>query len=225
MRYFADYIKGKPYQKTVLWENSSPTSNFANQNITLSDDMTNYDQLELTWAYATSGNGMTASMIFPVADFIKTLTSAYPKYFFGTYTTVFFTRYLYYVNNTTIMISLDYRINATGNQQNTDIPLRIVGIKKGLGETNPPVAEKSTFSIGTAETVITLPHAPKSIVALYNTSSQYPKAGTCMYDVVNETFLKSSGTGVWTKFEVDGDKLTLLGDNSTSNWTYDCIVV
>lgn len=229
MRYFADYIKGKPYEKVVLWENPAPTSNFSDQTITLSDNMKNYDEIEVIYRTSTSlADNLSIKML--MSEFVKTAFEttvgvgrlpalSQPA------TNQIFTRLIARVSDTSIRITNAFRVNTQSSSSAYCIPLKIIGIKKGLGEVNPPVAEKFTFSIGTTETVITLPHAPKSIVALYNTSSSYPKAGTCMYDVVNEIFLKSSGTGVWTKFEVDGDKLTLLGDNSTSNWTYDCIVV
>lgn len=221
MRYFADYIKGKPYQKTVLWENSSPTSNFASQTVTLSDNISNYDQIAII-SKSELGNN---DLITTIYDAIVGRIGSNNRYIGGVSGNNGLARGFNFDSETEVSFASCAYVNSSGIYNNWCIPLKIIGIKKGLGEVNPPVAEKFTFSIGTTETVITLPHAPKSIVALYNTSSSYPKAGTCMYDVVNEIFLKSSGTGVWTKFEVDGDKLTLLGDNSTSNWTYDCIVV
>lgn len=228
MRYFADYIKGKPYQKTVLWENSNTSAVFDAQIVTLEDSISNYDEIGIYYKVSRSDNDSSAIPVFMNVDDFKKTSSTGDSFIFGNTIVIGsfgYGRMIYYVSDTSIQIMTCYKFNASASSNYNAIPVKIIGIKKGLGEVNPPVAEKFTFSIGTTETVITLPHAPKSIVALYNTSSSYPKAGTCMYDVVNEIFLKSSGTGVWTKFEVDGDKLTLLGDNSTGNWTYDCIVV
>ena len=45
---------GAKQTETVLWTNSSPTSNFADQNVTLSDSMSNYDYLKFTYKKATN---------------------------------------------------------------------------------------------------------------------------------------------------------------------------
>ena len=82
-----------------------------------------------------------------------------------------------------------------------------------------------TAAVGAGLETITLPHAPVSILLLDNTSTQYPTAGTCRYDVVNQTFIQAPKLGTWTTFTVSGNQLTLQGDNNARNWTYDITVV
>lgn len=49
----SDEIYSKP---VVLWENNSPSSNFASQTITLNDNISNYEYYEIIYQLATSGN-------------------------------------------------------------------------------------------------------------------------------------------------------------------------
>jgi hypothetical protein len=42
------------FTKKLLWENSSPTSNFSKQIVSLSDDITNYDYILVVWNSATT---------------------------------------------------------------------------------------------------------------------------------------------------------------------------
>ena len=39
--------KGVSIKRTTLWTNPSPSATFAAQSITLSDDMSNYDEIEI----------------------------------------------------------------------------------------------------------------------------------------------------------------------------------
>lgn len=54
-------------RNTLLWENASPTSNFAAQTVTLSDAVTNYDFLVIVVAFSTSTQDHSANLI-PVSD-------------------------------------------------------------------------------------------------------------------------------------------------------------
>ena len=137
MRYFADYIKGKPYQKTVLWENSSPTSDFSAQTITLSDDITNYDMLEVVWLRSKNATDKN-TIQFSVADIINNGNAsgvAKCRICIGEYDGSLNTaRLVYYVSNTQLGISVDYRFGASTTYTDSDIPLKIIGIKKGINE-------------------------------------------------------------------------------------------
>ena len=137
MRYFADYIKGKPYERVVLWENSSPSSAFSAQTITLEDDITNYDQLEIQWCLNTSNLDNKRSIIVHVTEFIasgandavscKSMLAQYN----GSINTI---RVVYYVTNTSVGVTASYRVASSGSETTNCVPLKIIGIKKGLNE-------------------------------------------------------------------------------------------
>ena len=61
---------GKRFDETTLWTNSSPTSSFAAQVVTLSDDYTNYDYIKVVYAFATTAQtgGNVKSALMSSAD-------------------------------------------------------------------------------------------------------------------------------------------------------------
>ena len=61
---------GAKQTETVLWTNSAPTSNFAAQTVTLSDDINNYDYIAVTY-YCSPSLTQGARAIRSVADFKK----------------------------------------------------------------------------------------------------------------------------------------------------------
>ena len=179
MRYFADYIKGKPYQRTVLWENSSPTSAFANQTLTLLDDITNYDFLRVSWRYQQA-DAMECYEDIPVADFIANgadLTYG-TKYVLGIYGGVYAVRTVTYATNTTIVIGTATRVGGTNTYTNCVIPLKIVGIKKGIGEVGKK--ERYEWMIQNPVAEYNVGFKPKQLIVslMYNNSQNM----TFVYD-------------------------------------------
>lgn len=54
-------------RKAELWSNSDPTSSFAAQTVNLSDSVTNYDFLLVTYAFST-GSQDFSSVLIPVSE-------------------------------------------------------------------------------------------------------------------------------------------------------------
>lgn len=127
-------------QETVLWTNSSPTSSFANQVVTLSDDINNYDYIKFYFRVSTS-NGNSQNVIASVKDF-KNLTDATtsnsfvslssPNEYTGSYRMV---RRLNYVSATSVRINTSVRANGQGSDDTLIIPIAICGLKYGTPTT------------------------------------------------------------------------------------------
>ena len=138
MRYFADYIKGKPYQKTVLWENSSPSSTFAGQTVTLSDDITNYDQIRLEACFSSSYPSVISVSEMPVSRFKETAKASIKP--LGAVSLCNnpnaspYHREWFYTDDTHVTFYSCYDSTGASFANSALIPLRIIGIKKGLGE-------------------------------------------------------------------------------------------
>lgn len=116
--------------ETVLWTNGSPTAQFAPQDVTLSDDIDNYDFLKIEFI-STASTGVNGSVLVPVSDFkLMTNTASTTGFGFGLSSGVdtFISRKTTYVSDTKIHIG-----NATSYTGNTNnaraIPLQIIGIK------------------------------------------------------------------------------------------------
>jgi len=61
--------------ETELWTNPSPSTDFAAQTITLSEDMTNYTYLKF-YCKALKTGTKTFSIIIPVEDFVASTTGS-----------------------------------------------------------------------------------------------------------------------------------------------------
>ena len=193
MRYFADYIKGKPYQKAVLWENSSPTTAFADQVVTLSDSIKNYDEIKVEYAYATN-NSAKQSEYISVSDLLLT-ANADGKYSFSIGCTTYsywYVRVIYYTSDTELHISTCCRVSGNSNDNTTIIPLKIIGIKKGLGEEGSKGDSGQFTPTTSAFTEITLPFEPTDIY-FYFTYTNASQAIILHYDCVNEKTYQTYG--------------------------------
>lgn len=138
MAYFRAAIGGGggSVQKTTLWTNPSPTSNYDSGSASLSADMDNYDYLEFVFRISTS-NSDEHSMLIPVSDFKTTETGTGAgkyKYAFSESnagSTVIF-RSFYYANDTSVTYGQcqQFRPNSsTVNQPTLAIPVYIKGVK------------------------------------------------------------------------------------------------
>ena len=56
--------------ETVLWTNNSPTSTFANQTVTLSDNISDYDYLCFEYRSTTGSSAKTSKVFVKTTDFI-----------------------------------------------------------------------------------------------------------------------------------------------------------
>ena len=120
---------GGKQTETVLWTNSAPTSNFADQNVTLSDSMSNYDYLKFTYKKATN-NATSTSAVFSVSD-VKNFAdeSVYGQLGGESATDWYMSRYIWYISDTSVRISTAWKLNSVGNNNAYIIPLAIIGIK------------------------------------------------------------------------------------------------
>lgn len=120
---------GKRFDETTLWTNNAPTSNFAASDITLSDDVDNYDYIKFTCRYSTS-NSATLSELCTLADFKSTLNTTSNNMRFAVASiasSLFAARCLSYISDTSARISAAFTASGTDNSR--IIPLSIVGCK------------------------------------------------------------------------------------------------
>lgn len=164
--------EGGGYAETVLWENPAPTSTFASQTITLSDDITNYDQIEFIYAYDTTNQSgiYVDSIIYKVSDFISLpyTTNIINKFALVNHISgKYVCRILGYTGNTQITFNTAYWVNVAGSDNTRCIPIKIIGLKKEF--------EYKAVSVP-ANTVITIPTSKKAKGVSYmiaHSESQY----------------------------------------------------
>ena len=120
--------------ETVLWTNSSPTSSFSAQKVTLNDNISNYTYIKIISKMLTS-RSEEETFIFPV-DFIKTCTSGgsdgspKPKLVVGgAQTSINNARQAYYASDTSIYFMANYRLNQSGSNNTWHVPIQIIGMK------------------------------------------------------------------------------------------------
>lgn len=125
------YSERPTVTETTLWTNSSPTSNFSGQNISLSDDIDNYDWLKIKYRWSTS-DSTESSTIVEVSEFKKSSSSndtLRPWNIGGRFGSTGYLRMPYYVSDTQINIPncCPYNTNSTNNGR--VIPTKVIGIK------------------------------------------------------------------------------------------------
>lgn len=130
---------GKNFDESVLWTNSNPTdsSGFANQDVTLSDSLTDYDYVKIRCAYAYNDTGSTFESVYSVSEFVK--TSAPATFGFTGCSSVthrsngyFYDRRVIYKNATSITFGscMGYKAGTAAATSNIfNIPLQIIGCK------------------------------------------------------------------------------------------------
>ena len=118
---------GGSESKTLLWENTSPTSGFSSQTITLSDVVSNYKKLRIE-VYDSSGNYYVD---YDMSTPSKYLLSGKCGFAIGYHSTNNYTRfgYLYDETYTKIWWSACYRLGATSTLSNGCVPAAVYGIK------------------------------------------------------------------------------------------------
>lgn len=115
---------------TNLWSNSSPTSTFAAQDVTLSASMDNYNYLGFEYRVSTSSS-TTLIAIFSVADVKKSLGSnTNPLCMGGCYaSSAVRARSMTYVSLTSVRFGNCFVNNTTTNANGYVIPTRVIGYK------------------------------------------------------------------------------------------------
>lgn len=121
--------------ETVLWTNSSPTSNFATQNVTLSESIDNYKYIKFQIRPSrTNGQGNEIGCIISVEDFKKTPYPPTTQYnthlaFGARNTNVEYTRAVWYVSDTQVHIEAAWQTGTTTSSPQVLIPLEIIGMR------------------------------------------------------------------------------------------------
>ena len=130
---------GAKQEETVLWTNSNPTdsSGFANQDVTLSDSLTDYDYVKIRFAYAYNDTSSTFESVYSVSEFMS--TSAPTTLGFTGCSSVthrsngyFYDRRIIYKTATSITFGscMGYKASTAAAVSNIfNIPLQIIGCK------------------------------------------------------------------------------------------------
>ena len=124
--------KGGKMSETVLWTNPSPSSGFAAQTLSLSQDIDNFKYLKFVYGYSTTYNTEHLSFSISVDDFKKCVANNNRSY--GLCLTSRnsgnnFTRISFWVSDTSLSISNCYQFAGTASNNNLVIPVQIIGMK------------------------------------------------------------------------------------------------
>lgn len=115
-------------KETVLWTNSTPTSAQNGGSITMSDNMSNYDMIKLT--FRTSTTSADGYSIY-CDDITKAVTNGTRLScdVFNTGNNGLYSRGITYTDDTTLNITYAGRVDATGSDNNLAILTEVAGVK------------------------------------------------------------------------------------------------
>lgn len=126
VRYIPIQVGEGNFQETELWQNSAPTASFSSQEVTLSDDMTNYDYIRVYWRYSTSDT-TESSELMSVSDFQQSGTTRKPNMAIGVRTSSPTKRGVNFMSNTSVGFAS--AVSDAGNVANGNaIPTKITGL-------------------------------------------------------------------------------------------------
>ena len=121
---------GEQYTETVLWTNSAPTSNFAGQTVTLSDNISDYKYIAVKWRDSTSVDQVGEIIL----DSVNFITQASSPNFYNFPAMVSsnqsYTRAVAYSSANQIQFGTCYRLGQTTNNNAYCIPTEILGINE-----------------------------------------------------------------------------------------------
>lgn len=124
-------VEPKIYED-VLWENANPTTAFANQTVTLTDSLANYDAVRIYFNWSTSrGDRHTQHVDYDLTYINEYITGNYYRMMIGmVYNNVTYTRNAFIGEGyTSVVFGTSARLNASGSNNSTNIPIKICGIK------------------------------------------------------------------------------------------------
>ena len=119
--------------ETTLWTNSAPTASFANQNITLSDNISNYDYIAIEVRFSASYDNRT-TYIYKSSELTNLTTGAqYPMPYLGLdYSGYYYYRVVRYISSSQLEIGTCKRNTSSGAPSNANtsvLPLSVKGLK------------------------------------------------------------------------------------------------
>ena len=118
------------FNRTQLWAQAVTSSGVAAGNVTLSDDMDNYDYLEFKYVISSAASSEAVSLLISVEDFKKTGTEN-PDFQFGLNgcTSVPYSRACYYVSDTSLYFDEAKSIySQTNRTADMCVPFEINGV-------------------------------------------------------------------------------------------------
>ena len=133
---------GGTASETTLWTNSSPSSSFADQTVTLSDNINNYTHLKIKFNRSTTDTTTKTEVIYTVKEFKKYVVGANSfngavAFYASTSTGSAYARRILYMSDTSIRFSTMYQVGGSYSDNGACIPTEIVGINtlvsKGTG--------------------------------------------------------------------------------------------
>lgn len=137
----AEIVNIENYDKTILWTNTSPTTNFTAKSVQLSDDINNYDILGFEFS---SGNENL--ILVPVEIFKKYTLTGNTRTCAGSnlikYGSLYYSRAFYFDTNYSIYFASGFRCLPSSDSAAVDntvlTPLNVYGYKaKTLSNSNP----------------------------------------------------------------------------------------
>ena len=123
---------GGGMSETVLWTNSNPTSDYTSGTVTLSQDMDNFKYLAFVWR-TSKENATLMSAIYSVEDVKKSVNPSRlvtPHILIGSWDGAStYSRIIRYVSDTSVSLSLAYRLSYTATRNDVVLPYQIIGLK------------------------------------------------------------------------------------------------
>lgn len=184
--------------ETVLWTNNSPTSSQSNGQITLSDNISNYEYLALKWRLGTSDD--TTNTIFIKTTDLSTKgvsgsKNVAPSLYAYTGSGNAKARPIAYVDDTTLYIGGSQNVGATGATNGYAILLEVKGISVALppsvGNVKVGYVQLST----SASTTVNLGWHPKYISLLITKTNGVGATTVYNEDALGTSYVAVAGDG------------------------------
>ena len=123
--------KGGNLTETVLWSNSSPSSSFIGQTVTLSDDLLSYDYVKVKFRKIKSESD-EKSVMMSVTEYLSMSNAANSFCGMGLciyISNTYYTRRTLSPDSTHVLFNNANRIDASGTIHDYLIPTAIIGMK------------------------------------------------------------------------------------------------
>ena len=127
-------IGGGTLKETTLWTNPNPSASFGEQSVTLSDSILNYDYIKIEWAETTSALTNKSSIMASASEFTKYKNPNNNAHtvcpgLYGRGASIMYARFIAYTSDTQIFFQNAVRLNSSGVDNTSTIPLNVYGVK------------------------------------------------------------------------------------------------
>lgn len=172
----------------VLWTNPSPSSNFAAQNVTLSDSLDNYKYIKLVYRYATNYD-LSMEDILSVDEFkkyqVNSTASGAGTMGMISASNGAYVRPYYYVNSTTVQFVSAYQVGTTTSNTGWLIPLQIIGVNIA---TDDKYTDYEIVPLGQGTSAATT----ALTITLNDSLSNYAYIGVSLSDIISDKYIPST---------------------------------